>query len=112
MNIIPSQIIPGIQVVSQDAPPEEPMLSIPISQLQSLTPEDIDPETGDGRKVTYALIAHMQKAYESLSPQDRPKSVDVRRQDALVGTNVRQSFTLNFTMSLNLDASSLMSESN
>ncbi len=50
----------------------EDYFAVPIAALPELAFGDVDPATGDIRKILYALAVAMFEAYQALDPGDRP----------------------------------------
>lgn len=76
-------------------------MAIPLASLPELTAGEADENTGDIRKILYALCVAMREKFASLPAGDRPAKMTISEtQGALNGNTVQVGFNFNFTLAV------------
>lgn len=109
-NVVPTQLIPGIDLLAASAPAPSQGLFIPLASLPGLTAIEADETTGDARKVVYELSRALFANYTALALASRPGKLTIVRgtPTGVDSTTVRQSFT--FSIDLDISASDVTPE--
>jgi hypothetical protein len=71
-------------------------ITVPIATFPEMTAAEADGDTGDIRKVWYAMVAKMYADWLSLATADRPVKMTMTRSSSLVGDNLTLVFNFTF----------------
>jgi len=100
--LLPTAILPGIDLLAAAAPAPSQGIFIPLASLPGLTALEADEATGDGRKLVYEVVRAIFNNYNGIAAASRPTRFTVTQGTpaGIDASTVRNAYTLTFDLDI------------